>query len=507
MGLYTEQGVVSRRDATPDELINEIREAATARHTALIADPPTDASARPGRIFGGVPWDWERLLRNRPLDVWMHEQDIRRAVDLPGGMDSAGARHTAAYLAESLGVVLAKRVGAPAGTTAVLEVGGQPPVAYAVNDAGRGEPLPDAPAGPDRVPAAGARGVRGARRRAARAGAGVGRDQRRRGARPADPRRLRGHPLMRAPADAWRLEDIPDQAGRTALVTGTTLGGLGHHTALELARRGARVVLAGRTPDRLDETARTIREQAPDAELERLVVDLADLSSVRRAAVEAAAYGPIDVLVNNAGVMAPAHRRTVDGLELQMATNHFGPFLLTGLLLPQLVASDAATVVTVSSLMHRVARTAPLGDPRSPEGHYRRWPTYSRSKLANLLFTYELDRRARRAELPVKALAAHPGFAGTHLAANGQYGRSSGGLASILDAGVRAVSQPAHLGAWPTLMAATADLPGSTYCGPSGWAEQRGLPAVVTSNRLSHDESAQRRLWEISEETTGIRYP
>ncbi len=148
MGVYLEQGVVARRDRTPDELLNEIREAATARHTALLADPPTDGSARPARIFGQVPWDWERLLRNRPLDVWMHEQDIRRAVDLPGGMDSAGARHTAAYLAESLGLVLAKRAGAPAGTTAVLDVGGQPPVAYVVGADGRGEPLAEIPTEP-----------------------------------------------------------------------------------------------------------------------------------------------------------------------------------------------------------------------------------------------------------------------------------------------------------------------------------------------------------------------
>ena len=201
---------------------------------------------------------------------------------------------------------------------------------------------------------------------------------------------------MGAPTDVWRLEDIPDQAGRTALVTGTTLGGLGHHTALELARRGARVVLAGRNPERLNETEKTILTEVPAAQLEQLQVDLADQGSIRRAAMEAVGLGPIDVLVNNAGVMGTPYERTVDGLELQMATNHFGPFLLTGLLLPQLVASEAATVVTVSSLMHRVARTAPLGDPRSPEPHYRRWPTYSRSKLANLLFTSELDRRARR---------------------------------------------------------------------------------------------------------------
>ena len=148
MGLYTEIGVVNRRDAGPDSIINEIRAAATARHTRLLADPPTDASAKPDPIFGGVPWDWRTLLRNRPLDVWMHEQDIRRAVDRPGGMDSAAARHTAEYLAESIGYVLAKRLGEPAGTTVVLEMEGSAPFAFAVNDAGRGERLPGVPDAP-----------------------------------------------------------------------------------------------------------------------------------------------------------------------------------------------------------------------------------------------------------------------------------------------------------------------------------------------------------------------
>ncbi|MGB0100352.1 MAG: maleylpyruvate isomerase family mycothiol-dependent enzyme, partial [Nocardioides sp.] len=148
MGLYTEIGVVNRRDASPDAIINEIRAAATARHTALLADPPTDGSAMPEPIFGGVPWDWRTLLRNRPLDVWMHEQDVRRAVDRPGGMDSPAARHAAEYLAESLGYVLAKRVGAPAGTSAVLEMEGSAAYAFAVNDAGRGERLDDAPDDP-----------------------------------------------------------------------------------------------------------------------------------------------------------------------------------------------------------------------------------------------------------------------------------------------------------------------------------------------------------------------
>ncbi|HEU5039046.1 MAG TPA: oxidoreductase [Nocardioides sp.] len=313
---------------------------------------------------------------------------------------------------------------------------------------------------------------------------------------------------MRPAADRWEPADIPDQAGRTVLVTGPTVGGLGQFTALELARRGARVVLAGRRPERVAETRAAIRAEVPDAALEELVVDLADLASVRRAAAEAAGLGPIHVLVNNAGVMAPPYSRTGDGLELQMATNHFGPFLLTGLLLPQLVASEDGRVVTVSSQMHRVARTAPLDDPRVQHGRYLRWPVYGRTKLANLLFTYELDRRLRRAALPVKALAAHPGFAATHLAANGQYGRASGGRASILDAAIKAVSpNSAGEGAWPTLMAATADLPGSTYVGPDGPFEWGGHPKVTTSTKQSYDETAQRRLWLLSEEVTGVRYP
>jgi len=146
MGFYTEQGVVARRDRTPDELINEIREAATSRHTSLLADPPTDGAARPARIFGGIGWDWERLLRNRPLDVWMHEQDIRRAIGEPGNMDSAPAQHTADYLTESLGVVVGKRVAPPAGTTVVLDVAGSDVRAVIVGDDGRAETLAEVPA-------------------------------------------------------------------------------------------------------------------------------------------------------------------------------------------------------------------------------------------------------------------------------------------------------------------------------------------------------------------------
>jgi uncharacterized protein (TIGR03083 family) len=148
MGLYTEIGVVNRRTASPDAIINEIRAAATARHTRLLDDPPTDGDAKPEPVFGGVGWNWRTLLRNRPLDVWMHEQDIRRAVDRPGGLDSPAARHTAEYLAESLGYVVAKRVGAAPGTTVVLEMEGSSPFAFAVDDNGRGERLDVVPAQP-----------------------------------------------------------------------------------------------------------------------------------------------------------------------------------------------------------------------------------------------------------------------------------------------------------------------------------------------------------------------
>jgi NAD(P)-dependent dehydrogenase (short-subunit alcohol dehydrogenase family) len=300
---------------------------------------------------------------------------------------------------------------------------------------------------------------------------------------------------------------IPSQQGRIAMVTGVSVGGLGYHTALELARAGARVVLAGRNPDKVAEAEKAILEEVPDGSVEQLLVDLASLESVRAAA--SSYLGPLDLLVNNAGIMATPYAATADGFESQLATNHLGPFLLTGLLLPQL--RDAGRVVTVSSQMHRLAAKAPLGDPRTKPQPYLRWVAYSQTKLANLLFTFELDRRLAAAPSAsrrrVSALAAHPGYAGTHLVANGRFGRSSGGAASILDAVNRRVSQSAAAGAGPILMAATADLPGSTYCGPSGPAEAYGVPRVVGCSRLARDPEAARRLWETSEQATGIRYP
>jgi NAD(P)-dependent dehydrogenase (short-subunit alcohol dehydrogenase family) len=304
----------------------------------------------------------------------------------------------------------------------------------------------------------------------------------------------------------WTTADIGDLSGTTAVVTGPSPGGIGYDTVLELARHGARVVLAGRSPERVEAAAAGIRAELPDAAVEQVILDLSDLKSVRAGAEQIAELGPLHRLINNAGIMATPYQRTRDGLELQLATNHFGPFLLTGLLLPSLAASGAGRVVTVASIAHKTASGAPLGDPQAAHTprSYRRWPTYSRTKLANLLFTYELDRRLRAAGLPVSALAAHPGFVSSRLIANGE---SFGPLSRIVDVIYPLVSQRPAEGAWPTLMAATADLPGGTYVGPSGIAETQGPPAVVRSTRRSHDEEAQRRLWEISERTTGISYP
>ncbi|MDQ6935206.1 MAG: oxidoreductase [Actinomycetota bacterium] len=301
----------------------------------------------------------------------------------------------------------------------------------------------------------------------------------------------------------WTQRDIPDLTGRRALVTGVT-SGIGAVTALELARHGSEVVLAARSADRLDRTAQQIAAAVPGAQLQCLLIDLSELASVRRAAKQAADFGELHLLVNNAGVMATPYRRTGDGFELQFATNHLGPFALTGLLLPQLVADGDSRVVAVSSMAHRFPLRAPLGDPHEQHGRYSRWHSYGQSKLANLMFTYELDRRLREAGLHVKALAAHPGLAATGLVTTGH---GTGPVGSIMDAAAKLLGQPSELGALPTLMAATADLPGSTYVGPGGPGQARGYPQIVGSNRLSHDLEAQRRLWEVSESVTGMRYP
>jgi len=302
----------------------------------------------------------------------------------------------------------------------------------------------------------------------------------------------------------WAPADIPDLAGKTVVVTGPTIGGIGFHTALELARAGAQVVLAGRTWSKLDAAEAAIRDEVLGARTEKVALDLANLASVRTGAAAIADVAPLDILVNNAGIMAVPHARTVDGLESQLATNHFGPFLLTGLLLPALAETGAGRVVTVSSIGHHGARRAPLSYPTVAVGRYSRMGVYAQTKLANLLFTYELDRRLRAAGLPVKALAAHPGFATTRLIANGT---SFGPLSALADRAYPLIAQTPAEGAWPSLMAATADLPGGDFVGPGGPFQTQGAPKLVRSSRVSRDAAAARALWELSEQTTGISYP
>ena len=305
----------------------------------------------------------------------------------------------------------------------------------------------------------------------------------------------------------WSLADMPDLTGRQALVTGAT-GGIGRHTALELARRGARVILAARSEEKLGTLADDLAHALPAASLVSVHLDLADLSSVRRTAARVSTYGPLHILVNNAGVMATPHRRTVDGFDLQMGTNHLGHFALTGLLLPQLVASGAARVVTVSSLVHRLARSVPLSDPRVHDGHYNKWSAYAQSKLANLLFMLELDRRARRADLPLTSEAAHPGYAATNLTKVGlrMDGRST--ETSIIDAATRLLAQPSSMGALPVLMAATLPgLPAGSYLGPRGPGQVRGAPTFVRTTKYARDEAVAAALWRVSEQATGVSYP
>lgn len=304
----------------------------------------------------------------------------------------------------------------------------------------------------------------------------------------------------------WTVDHIPDLSGRRALVTGAT-GALGAVVVEVLARKGAEVVMAGRNEARLSASVDRIRRALPDARLRPLVLDLAAQSSVRTAAAEAATYGRLDLLVNNAFVRATPYLRTVDGFELQMATNFLGHFALTGLLLPQLVVAGGDTgsrVVSIASQAHRLVRSAPLQDPRAQEGPYRAWATFAQTTLANLLFTGELDRRAREAGLPVKALAAHPGLPAMGPVASRRRRQARG---AILDAALAVLAQPPSQAALPVLMAATADLPGATYVGPGGVGELRGGPQVVTPTRLARDPETAGRLWELAEDATGVVYP
>jgi NAD(P)-dependent dehydrogenase (short-subunit alcohol dehydrogenase family) len=305
---------------------------------------------------------------------------------------------------------------------------------------------------------------------------------------------------VRGTAGQWTEGEVPDQSGRTAVITGGN-SGIGFEAARVLAGRGARLILGCRDQGKAHDAVTRIRAAAPGANVRVVPLDLASLESVRVAAgqIRSACEG-IDLLINNAGVMMPPYGRTADGFELQIGINHLGHFALTGLLIDRLAALPGARVVTVSSNGHRDGRIN-FDDLQSERG-YRRVAGYGQSKLANLMFTYELQRRLDSAGSPAIAVAAHPGLTRTDLA---RY------LSRVMTAFYvlveRPLAQRAAIGALGTLRAATDPaVRGGEYYGPVRWRGERGYPERISSSERSHDEGAQRRLWQESERLTGVRY-
>ena len=303
----------------------------------------------------------------------------------------------------------------------------------------------------------------------------------------------------------WSSADIPDLTGRSIIVTGAN-SGIGLEAATSLAAHGAAVTLAVRDVGRGSSAAEQIRSATPGAQVDVARLDLADLASVREfaAAWTGAHADGLDVLVNNAGVMAIPRRVTADGFEMQLGTNHLGHFALTGLLVGSLRAGGR--VVTVSSGAHRFGRMD-FEDLQSARS-YQKWRVYGQSKLANLLFALELHRRAEAAGADLSSIAVHPGYAATNLQSVGPQMSGSRVGASMMGLANRVLAQSAEAGAWPTLMAATdPNVPSGTFIGPTGWMGQRGTPGFETPSEAARDVDAARRLWDVSTELTGVSYP
>ena len=289
---------------------------------------------------------------------------------------------------------------------------------------------------------------------------------------------------------SFSTADVPDIPGERVIVTGAN-SGIGRAAANVLAAAGAQVTLAVRNLERGRAAAATIAGKTDVREL-----DLASLASIRRFAADW--DGEIHLLINNAGVMIPPLSRTADGFELQFGTNHLGHFALTNLLLPQI----SGRVVTVSSSMHRVGRID-FDDLNWERRRYRRWLAYAQSKLANLLFTKELQHRLTAAGSPVLSTAAHPGYAATNL----QSHSGSGLWDSLGRVGNSLFAQSESAGALPTLYAAFADIPGDSFAGPGGMQGMRGAPRLVGRSKRAEDDAVARRLWEVSEQLTDTRFP
>ncbi|MBV9720940.1 MAG: SDR family NAD(P)-dependent oxidoreductase [Mycobacterium sp.] len=299
----------------------------------------------------------------------------------------------------------------------------------------------------------------------------------------------------------WTTADIPDQTGRVAVITGANTG-LGYETALALAGHGAHVVLAVRNVDKGKDAVARITAASPGAEVALQELDLTSLDSIRAAARQLRSdHDRIDLLINNAGVMYTPKSNTKDGFELQFGTNHLGHFAFTGLLLDRLLPVAGSRIVTVSSVGHRILADIHFDDLQFERG-YNRVRAYGQAKLANLLFTYELQRRLAARGTTIAA-AAHPGFSDTELMRH-----LPGPIESVFRIAAPLVTQDAANGALPQLRAATDPaVAGGQYYGPSGIAQSQGSPVVVGSSKKSHDAELQRRLWTVSEELTGVVYP
>jgi NAD(P)-dependent dehydrogenase (short-subunit alcohol dehydrogenase family) len=304
----------------------------------------------------------------------------------------------------------------------------------------------------------------------------------------------------------WSAREVPSQAGRVAVVTGAN-SGLGLATSRELARAGARVVMGCRDASRGDAAWKRLKAEVPGADVTVESLDLASLASIRDFATRVpATYGRIDLLVNNAGVMAIPRTTTADGFEMQFGTNHLGHFALTGQLLPSMLGRADARIVTVSSTAHKPGRID--FDDLMAEKSYKKWGAYSQSKLANLLFTFELQRRLEARNAGVIAVAAHPGYAATNLQGVGPQQEGNRLMGLVMSLGNRLFAQSDAEGALPSLYAATApDVEGGQYFGPSGFQESRGAPKRVDSRPRSKDTEVAARLWQVSEELTGVRFP
>ena len=305
-------------------------------------------------------------------------------------------------------------------------------------------------------------------------------------------------------SDKWTTADIPDQTGRRAIVTGAN-SGLGFETALALAAHGAEVTLAVRDTAKGDAAAEQILARAPQAQVEVRRLDLADLASIDEFAWlwrEAHPEG-LDLLINNAGIMAIPRRETADGFEMQLGTNHLGHFALTGRLL-QAIRPDGR-IVTVSSQAHRMGKVD--FDDLMGERKYGAWRAYGQSKLANLLFMRALAERLERAGSKVMSVAAHPGYASTHLQAVGPEMRGQGWMNTVMGGLNKVLAQSAAMGALPTLYAATFPaIRSGDYVGPDGFGEQRGHPKLVGMTQSARDDAVADRLWSVSEDLTGVRY-